>query len=407
MSEPYQPPSGFLFAGISAGIKKKGGKDLGLILAENDCSAAGVFTTSLLQAAPVLISRQRIKSGKARAILVNSGNANCGLGQDGIIGAKETSRGLADHLDIKDSSILLASTGVIGEPFPSRKIIRAIPELVSKAGRNRGRDFMRAIMTTDTREKIAAASLTIKGKEVRLMGFAKGAGMIQPKMATMLAFVLTDAQVKPVHLQRVLKESMEGSFNRVTIDGDTSTNDTLFALASGAGGVEAEPNKPGWKRFTDAFRRVCLELAGKIAADGEGASRWFYVKVEGARTGADAEKIARRIANSPLVKTAVSAADPNWGRIVAAAGISGARFDIKKSSLYLIGAKDGKRLEIFRHGARSRTYRGRESERKASEILKQSGFTILFKAGNAAAGFQIISCDFTEAYVRINAEYRS
>jgi len=407
MREKQKPAKGFLFAGINVAIKRNGKNDLGLILSETEASAAAVFTANLFQAAPVLISRSRVRSGKARAILVNSGNANCGTGSDGLKAALKTGAALAKHLRIREWSVLLASTGVIGEPLPFQKIINGIPRLVSCASTQGFEDFETAIMTTDTKKKISCRAVKMAGKEVRILGLAKGAGMIQPQMATMLAFVLTDARVKSHALARLLKESVDTSFNRITVDGDTSTNDTLFALANGASRVSLAPGKPGWMNFSKAIKEVCLELAGMIAADGEGASRWFYVQARGAKTRADAEKIARRIANSPLVKTAISAADPNWGRIIAAAGISGAKFNVQKTSLYLISADGRRRLEILKRGARSLKYRGRARENTAARLLSESGFRILFDAGQGQGDFEMLTCDFTQEYVKLNAEYRS
>ena len=407
MAEKIQVPAGFSFAGLSAGIKKNGKKDLAVAIADKPVSAAAVFTTNLFLAAPVLISKERVKRGKARAILANSGNANCGTGEYGMKAAKQIGLALARQLGIDESEVLLASTGVIGEPLKYQKIIDHIPAVVSSARPGGYDDFVQAIMTTDTRKKISSRAIIGNGKKVRILGFAKGAGMIQPLMATMLGFIFTDAQVSPADLKGLLKKSAQASFNRVTIDGDTSTNDTLYALASGANGAALGPSKPGWKIFAQAFSEVCLDLATKIAEDGEGASRYFYVEVKGAGTAADAEKIARRIANSPLVKTALSAADPNWGRIVAAAGISGARFKIDQSSLALISSDGRKRMEIFKSGARSPKYQTLAEEKKAVIILNKSGFRILFEAGRGRGAFEMITCDFTQDYVKINADYRS
>jgi glutamate N-acetyltransferase / amino-acid N-acetyltransferase len=407
MTEKIIPPQGFLFSGIAAGIKKNGKKDLGLILAEREATAAAVFTTNLFQAAPVVISKQRVKRGRAIAVLVNSGNANAGTGKEGELAALKTGKALAGLLKTDESKILLASTGVIGEPLPANKIIANLPALIESLDPCGFDDFEQSIMTTDTRKKIAHRNFRLNGKKVRVIGFAKGAGMIQPLMATMLGFVLTDAAISGADLQKLLKQSADLSFNRVTIDGDTSTNDTLFALASGASGVKISQASPGFARFQQAFEGVCSDLAGMIAADGEGASRWFSVIVRGARTGSDAEKIARRIANSPLVKTAISASDPNWGRIIAAAGIAGPRFDVRKTSLHLVPAKGGSALQILKAGARSPGYRGAKQEKQAAKILGESGFKIIFDLGAGKSEFEILTCDFTEQYVRINADYRS
>ncbi len=403
----FYPPKGFLFAGISAGIKKVPKNDLGLIVSEKVCEAAGVFTSNLFLAAPVLISKQRIKSGKAKAILVNSGNANAGLGNDGIVWAKKTTRALAKELKIKESLVLAASTGVIGEPFPSEKICAALPDLIKSLNPFGYQEFTRAIMTTDTKEKISYRSFRVRGKEIRILGISKGAGMIQPKMATMLGFIITDAKVKSKWLKQLLSETVPDTFNRISIDGDTSTNDSLFLLAGGASRVALAPDQPGWTRFRGALAQVCLELATMMVADGEGVSRYFYVQVKGAKTKPDAEAVSRRIANSPLVKTAISASDPNWGRIIAAAGNAGVKFNPDRVSVSLISDDRKEKVEIFKLGARSKTYRGLELEKKASQILGRSGFQILVELDRGRESFEMITCDFTEEYVRINASYRS
>ena len=400
-------PKGFLFAGIRAEVKKKPGKDLGLIFSENLASASGVFTQNRFLSAPVIISKQRLKAGKAQAILVNSGNANCGLGKAGIILAQKTSRALSKKLSIPESSILLASTGVIGEPFPAGKIVKAIPALVSNLNPAHYLDFAEAIMTTDKIEKISHQSLKIENKKVSILGIAKGAGMIHPQMATMLGFVLTDAEISPKLLKSLLKETAEQSFNRITIDGDTSTNDTIFALANGKSKVKITPNSQALRIFKKALFQVCFELAKMIVADGEGVTRWFYVQVKGAKTKPDAEKIARRIANSPLVKTAIYASDPNWGRIIAGAGNAGVRFDPNQTSLFLIDKNGKNKLEIFKNGARSKSYQGLKAEKIASRIMKKSGFKILFELKEGKEKFEMLSADFSEEYVRINADYRS
>lgn len=406
-AKPIYPPKGFLFSGIIAGIKKKHKNDLGLILSQKPASASAVFTTNVFLAAPVLISKQRIKAGTAQAILVNSGNANAGLGNEGIVSAKKTSKALAQKLGIKESMILLASTGVIGEKFPAEKIKNAIPKLVQNLNPDGVLEFTRAIMTTDTREKISSRKIQIQGKDVRILGIAKGAGMIQPKMATMLGFLMTDAEASPDTLNQLLKQIVPHTFNRITIDGDTSTNDSLFLLANGASKVKIAPDKPGWNSFRNALYQICLELATMMVADGEGVTRYFYVQVNGAKSKSDAEKIARQIANSPLLKTAISASDPNWGRIIAAAGIAGVKFNPNHASVFLLSPNGKNRMEIFKHGARSKKYQGLKQEKRASKILSKNGFKIIFHLESGKESFEMISCDLTEQYVRINASYRT
>jgi len=407
-NKKISPPLGFLFAGISAGIKKNQEKDLGLIHSLKPANAVGVFTQNRFLASPVIISRERLKKSRsrARAILVNSGNANCGLGERGIKDALQISRRLEKELGLKAEQILLASTGVIGEPLPVKRICQVIPKLKDLLRENGFRDFAQAILTTDTRKKIAFRQIQIQNSQIRILGIAKGAGMIQPELATMLGFILTDAQVLAQDLKKLLKEKVQESFNRITVDGDTSTNDTVFALANGAGGLKLKPEEKGWQEFARAFGEVCWELAEMIAQDGEGASRWFYVLVKGAGSKRDAEKIARKIANSPLVKTAIYARDPNWGRILASAGGAGVKFDSKKVQLYLEAGSGKAKLIVFEDGAVAKNYLS-VGEKKAKKILSQSGFKIVLDLNQGGESFEILTCDLTEKYVKINAEYRS
>jgi len=401
-------PEGFLFAGISAGIKKNQKRDLGLIYSLKPASAVGVFTKNKFLASPVIISRKRLKKSgsKARAILVNSGNANCGLGKRGDKDALQISQKLEKELGLNAEQILLASTGVIGEPLPVKKICQAIPGLKNSLREDGFNDFAQAILTTDTRKKIAFRQIQIQNSRIRILGIAKGAGMIQPDLATMLGFILTDAGVSSRDLKRLLKEKVNNSFNRITVDGDTSTNDTVFALANGASGLKLKPEEKGWKEFALAFGEVCRELAEMIVQDGEGASRWFYVLVKGAGSKRDAEKIARKIANSPLVKTAIYARDPNWGRILASAGGAGVKFDLKEIQLYLEADSGKAKLIVFEDGAVAKNYLS-VGEKKAQKLLSQSGFKIVLDLNQGEESFEILTCDLTEKYVKINAEYRS
>ena len=401
-------PKGFLFAGICSGIKKDFRKDLGLIFSSSLATVASVFTENSFQASPVIVSRDRLKQSgsKARAILVNSGNANCGLGKRGIKDALKISKVLEKKLKLKESEILLASTGVIGEPLPVEKICQALPELVSKLSEDGCRDFAQAIMTTDSKEKISSCGFKISGKKVNILGFAKGAGMIQPHLATMLAFILTDAQVSARPLKMLLKKAVAESFNRITVEGDTSTNDTVFALANGASGVKLNPDLAEWEEFEKGFIKVCKELARKIVEDGEGATKWFVVQVKGAKTKSDAEKIARKIANSPLVKTAIYASDPNWGRIIASAGSAGVKFNSSKIKLIFEEPESKRRIVVLKNGAVINEYL-KKGEQKAKSILKKSGFKIILELGEGGEEFEVLTCDLTEAYIRINAEYRS
>ncbi|MGB7560825.1 MAG: bifunctional glutamate N-acetyltransferase/amino-acid acetyltransferase ArgJ, partial [Candidatus Acidiferrales bacterium] len=334
-------PRGFTFSAAACGLKKSG-LDLGLIVSETPAAAACVFTTNLVKAAPVFVSQAHLRksAGKMRAIIVNSGNANCATGAAGLDASSRTAKELAKAIMCRPEQILVCSTGVIGLPLRVERILRAIPEL--NASRSERPDsyaqLTRAIMTTDTRPKWAAANCRIGGKEVRVLGCTKGAGMIHPNMATMLAFVVTDAAAAPAVLSRALREAVAGTFNSITVDGDTSTNDTLALLANGASGAPAiRAGTADYKKFRAALEAVCRSLALQTVADGEGAHRVVEIEVRGAQSDRAADQIARTIANSPLVKTALAGGDPNWGRILAAAGRAGVRFDPGRVEIHMAG----------------------------------------------------------------------
>ncbi|MGH9781394.1 MAG: bifunctional glutamate N-acetyltransferase/amino-acid acetyltransferase ArgJ, partial [Candidatus Acidiferrales bacterium] len=335
-------PKGFEFSAMVCGLKKSG-LDLGLIVSEMPAAAACVVTTNLVKAAPVLISQAHLRrsANAMRAIIVNSGNANCATGPEGLSIAATTALKTAWELGrYHPSQILVCSTGVIGVPLPWRKIINAIPRLVRTrtATAKAFKQFTRAIMTTDTRPKFAASICRVGGKRVRLLGCAKGAGMIHPNMATMLAFVVTDATVSASVLRRALRDAVGKTFNAITVDGDTSTNDTLALLANGASGARAiRPDNADYRRLLGALESICRSLALQIVADGEGAHRVAEIEVRGAPSERAADDVARTIANSPLVKTALAGADPNWGRILAAAGRSGVRFNPDRVEIRVAG----------------------------------------------------------------------
>ncbi|MGB6483108.1 MAG: bifunctional glutamate N-acetyltransferase/amino-acid acetyltransferase ArgJ [Candidatus Acidiferrales bacterium] len=393
-------PRGFAFSAAACGLKKSG-LDLGLIVSEIPASAACVFTTNLVKAAPLLVSQRHLRrfATKMRAIIVNSGNANCVTGAAGVVASRRTAAAAARALGCRTEQILVCSTGVIGLPLRVERILRAIPILRTERGAARGafEKFTRAIMTTDTRPKWAAANCTIAGRRVRLLGCAKGAGMIQPNMATMLAFIVTDAAVSPGVLRRALREAVAGTFNAITVDGDMSTNDTVAVLANGASGARTiHKGRADYREFLAALESVCQALALQIVADGEGAQRVVEIEVRGTASDRAADAIARTIANSPLVKTALAGGDPNWGRILAAAGRAGVRFDPDRAEIRMAA------IPMCRAG-RARPFDEKTAHRKL--LAKHVPILVDLHAGKGSA--RIWTCDFTGDYVRINASYRS
>jgi glutamate N-acetyltransferase/amino-acid N-acetyltransferase len=394
-------PRGFGFAATACGLKKTGALDLAILSSEVPASAAAVFTQNLVVAAPVVISRQHLKSskGRMRAVVVNAGNANCATGAPGHAAALRTVTEAAKRLNCQPHELFVCSTGVIGVPLPLDKILRALP-IVARHQRPSARSFAElslAICTTDTRPKTANASFKMAGKRVHLVGCAKGAGMIHPNMATMLAFIATDAAIAPSLLQKTLRDVTSRTFNAITVDGDTSTNDTLLVLANGAAGAPSiKPGTTAHRAFLAALEDVCRSLALQIVADGEGAQRVIEIEVRGAKSEASAKKIAATIATSPLVKTAFAGADPNWGRIFAAAGRSGENFDPAKVDIKMAG------IPVLRRGQPLNF-----NERAASNRLlaKHVPIVVDLHAGPAVARYW--TCDFTAEYVRINASYRT
>ncbi|MBM4293780.1 MAG: bifunctional glutamate N-acetyltransferase/amino-acid acetyltransferase ArgJ [Deltaproteobacteria bacterium] len=389
---------GFRFAATAAGIKKAGGLDLALMVADAPAAAAGVFTTNRVKAAPVTLSRQRLKAGKAQAILVNAGNANACTGPQGLQDAWETTRQAAKLLNISERLVLPASTGVIGQPLPAPKIAAALPQLAARLHPGGFLEASQAIMTTDTRPKTAILKEKIVGREITLAGMAKGAGMIHPNMATLLVFIFTDAAAHPRILKRLLLEALPVSFNRITVDGDTSTNDTALFLASGRAenALVQEPGPP-MLELGEMLKEVMGDLASQVVADGEGARRIYRVEVLGAASPADALKAARTVALSPLVKTAMAGADVNWGRIMAALGRSGARFDPE-----LVDIAYGDHL-IARKGQA----RGPEAEALAQKVIQTGSFIVRIHLHAGDFSDYYDTCDLTEDYIRINASYRS
>jgi len=394
-------PYGFRFAATACGLKKTGALDLALLSSDVPASAAAVFTQNLVVAAPVVVSKHHLKAskGRMRALIVNSGNANCATGAAGYAASVRTVQETALRLNCRPEEVFVCSTGVIGVFLPTEKILRALPG-ITRNRRPSARSFAEfslAICTTDTRPKTEDASFKMAGKRIHLIGCAKGAGMIHPNMATTLAFVATDANISPSLLQRTLRDVATRTFNVISIDGDTSTNDTLLVLANGAAGAPAiRPGSSAHRAFSRALEEVCRSLALQIVADGEGAQRVIEILVRGAKTEAAARRIGGTIATSPLVKTAFAGGDPNWGRIYAAAGRAGVKFDPASVSIHMAG------IPVLRRGQPVEF-----NERAASNRLLEKNVHIIvdLHAGRASARYW--TCDFTAEYVRINASYRT
>lgn len=381
---------GFTAGAVACGVKYPDRLDVAVVLSERPCTAAAVYTKNEVVAAPIVVTRRHLAAAKPRAIVVNSGNANACTGVQGERDAGAVCAAVAQRLGLKTNEVAVASTGVIGVRLPLDRIVKGLSALaLSPEG---GADAARAIMTTDTRPKTATREVTLAGGSVRVGGMAKGAGMIHPDLATLLCFVTTDAAIDAASLQLAVTDAAEHSFNSISVDGDTSTNDTLLVLANGASGVEiGESDGPA---FTDALREVCLELARAIVADGEGATKVFEVRVSGARDAREARLAARTIASSNLVKTAVHGADPNWGRVLAAAGRSGARVDDRRASVRIDGQAVYDRGTPCRYDAAAlrRALEG-------NEIVIELDLAL----GDASA--HAWGCDLTAEYVRINSDY--
>ena len=386
---------GFRFAGVTAGLRKEPErKDLGVMVADRAVAAAGVFTTNRVKAAPVIVTQEHIRRGRLQAIAANSGSANCFTGKAGIKLARDSCAALAAGIGCAPELVAPCSTGVIGHLYDFEKYRGGIRDAVAALSPGALQDFARAIMTTDTHPKIASARLNLGGAEVTVAGCAKGAGMIEPKMATMLAFIVTDAAVDASELKRTLKRALPSSFNAITVDGDMSTNDTLLLMASGAAGATRELGRRELAAFGEAVMAVASALARELVRDGEGATKLVTIEVRGARSATDADRIARQIANSPLVKTAFFGCDPNFGRIVMAAGKAGVAMDLERLEVRMAG------IRIASHGALHT-----DALADAAARMKDPEFalTIDLKLGKGRAS--IVTCDFSYDYVKINAEY--
>ncbi len=387
---------GFSAAAASAGIKKHGGSDVALIFSDLPCSAAGVFTTNKVRAAPVLVSSEKVASGRARAILVNSGNANACTGEPGMKAALRTVEAAAGALGVEPEDVLLASTGVIGSLLDVSLIEGAMDVLVSGLSKDGLTDAAAAIMTTDSFPKMSAYEGEAGGKAYRVVGIAKGAGMIMPQMATMLCFVVTDINISSDDLRSALVRSVEGTLNRITVDGDTSTNDTVLVLANGAAG-NPDLGLAELQAFEAGLTSVLGDLARQIVRDGEGATKVVEVEIHGAVSAGQAEKAVRSIANSPLVKTAFYGQDPNWGRILAALGkthidMSEDMVDIWVDSVQIVSG--GMTL-------------GAEAEAKAALRMKNPEFSVIVDLNLGDFSDRMLTCDLTREYVSINADYRT
>jgi glutamate N-acetyltransferase / amino-acid N-acetyltransferase len=390
---------GFSFSAIESGIRYANRLDLGLIYSEIPCVTAGMFTTNQVKAAPVVIDKERLKSGMAQAILVNSGCANACTGEKGMEMARQTGGILAERLNIPEIMIQLASTGVIGEQLNLSAFEKGIPGLVEALHPGNFELVAKAIMTTDTIRKTASTAVTIGDREIKIMGMAKGAGMIMPNMATMLAFVITDARINFPELHKSLVKGVERTFNRITVDGDTSTNDMVLVMANGAaenpwidGDSEADR-----QIFQNALELVLKDLALQIVTDGEGATKTITIRVCGAKEEDQAEQLARTVATSSLVKTAFFGEDANWGRILAAMGRSGVKFSPDRVSIAfgdVVIVKNGLGL-------------GKDVEAIATKVLKEKEITVTIDLYDGKACAEVFTCDFSLDYVKINADYRS
>lgn len=389
-------PKGFLFSAVEAAIKKPGRKDLALIVSESEALMSGVFTTNKVKAAPVKLDMKRIRSGKGRAVIVNSGNANACNGSRGLADAVAMAGEVAEALGLKPDMVYVCSTGVIGKPLPMERIGPKIRELANAVGKATVHDVAAAIMTTDSFPKIVTKTIRVGKSEVRIAGICKGAGMICPNMATMLCFILTDADIAKRALDRAFKSAVRESFNRITVDGDMSTNDTVLMMANATAGNKTIRERSGaYETFSSALSYVAYELSKLIVRDGEGATKVVEITVKNAKRKRDADRAAFAIANSLLVKTAIYGNDANWGRIIAALGQSGIDVREEKTDIY-IG-----RVPVTRKGIAT----GEDSE--ASEELRKDevGITVDLHLGKASA--KVLTCDLTENYVKINAEYRT
>ncbi len=400
-SSQFSLPLGFRFGAVKAGLKKSGRTDFALIVADAPASATAVFTANRVTAAPLIVDKEHLRAtgGKVRVVAINAGNANCAAGQAGLDAARTTCVACAQLFACTPEHVFPSSTGIIGVPLPAEKIVAVLPGLANSLGAESEHfhQAAQAILTTDTVEKIAFARIEIGGNEVRIAAFGKGAGMIHPQLvphATMLVYVLTDADVEPSVLDGYLRKAVEVSFNRISVDGDASTNDTVLLLASGASGAVVGAENA---EFAAALTHVCTSLARQIVADGEGISHVVELHIEGAATDADALRIAKAIAHSPLVKTAWAGSDPNWGRLIAAVGYSGAQVDPDRVDISF------GELPICRNGGRAAEF----DEAAAHNYIAQREFSISIQLHQGSGSCIFWTTDLTVEYIHINADYSS
>ena len=393
---------GFKAAGITAGLKKSGKKDLALIYSEYKAVSAAVFTKNLVKAAPILVDMENIKSENTQAIIVNSGNANACTGEDGYKNAKKMTEIIAEKLNLHPTEVLVESTGIIGVQMDMEKVAsgleKIVPELSEEGGHNAGE----AIMTTDTFPKNLAVKIEIGGKEVTIAGIAKGSGMIHPDMATMLAFLVTDISIDKKLLQKVFSKSTDDSYNMVSVDGDTSTNDMAGILANGAAGNTkiTDENSEEFKIFKEALKFVNKELAKSIAKDGEGATKLIEVTTKNARTMEDAKKVSKSVITSSLFKAAVFGSDANWGRILCAVGYSGAELIVDKIEIFIKG--ENKIIQVAKNGMCIDF-----GEEEVEKILKEEKVGVIVNLNDGNYDATAWGCDLTYDYVKINADYRT
>ncbi|MGD9211120.1 MAG: bifunctional glutamate N-acetyltransferase/amino-acid acetyltransferase ArgJ [Desulfobacteraceae bacterium] len=387
---------GFKAAGMASGIKPNGKKDLGILFSEVPAAVAGVFTRNRVKAAPVLLDQLRLQTGYCQGIIANSGNANCFTGEKGMTDAKHMARAVAAELNVSEELFMVASTGVIGQPLPIEKIETASPTMVRNLSSEGFIELAQAIMTTDTVPKLSFKQARIGKKAYSMVGVAKGAGMIRPDMATMLCFVCTDANVDNPYLQQALTIAVSRSFNRITVDGDTSTNDTALLLANGKSeaSVITDEHKKDFQLLLDD---LLMDLARQLIKDGEGVTKVVEVHVHGAACQEDAEKIADTVSHSPLVKTAFFGEDANWGRIMMAAGRAGAQLNPELVDIYF------DQIQLVKKGR----YCGKDAEEKTTLILKKPEFSVTLDLNLGTATTWMLTCDFSLDYIKINADYRS
>ncbi len=395
----FHLPQGFRFGATRAGLKQSGRTDFALIVADAPANAAAMFTGNRVSAAPLHVDKEHLRAtgGHVRVVAINAGNANCAAGQAGLDAARATCAAVANTFGCQSEEVFPSSTGIIGVPLPAEKLLAVLPELAPRLGSSpeHFQQVASAIITTDKVEKTAFARFEVDGKEVRIAGVCKGSGMIHPQLvphATMLVYIMTDADLSPAVLDRALRNAVETSFNRISVDGDTSTNDTVLLLASGASGVALEADDP---RFAGALTLICTSLAKQVVADGEGVTHVVELQIDGAHSDADALRVAKAIAHSPLVKTAWAGNDPNWGRLVAAIGYSGADIDPDRIDIWF-GDQP-----VCRDGGRAPQF----NESEAHAYIMQRDFSVRIQLNRGTGKCIFWTTDLTHEYIHINADY--